>query len=157
MIISTYSILRMLISTNLNAKLKLFDWNCLDNFIFDHALIYFYNYIFECFLDIVPLKCMFKKSYDHPWYDNDLRALRNLRNKIWRIFCKSGSNHDLMYYQDLCSRFNDHAMTHYLSYISKMKTNLKNNPGAFWKYINDKRIVRGYPSEMSYNNVLMTL
>lgn len=97
---------------------------------------------------------MFKNSCDHPWYDNDLRVLRNLRNKIWRLFCKSGSSLDLMYYNDLCLRFNDLAMTRYHSYILKIECNLKNNPGAFWKYINDKRNARGYPSEMSYNDVL---
>lgn len=41
----TYLILRIPISI-INAKLNLFDWICLDNFIFNHVLIYFYNYVF---------------------------------------------------------------------------------------------------------------
>ena len=70
------------------------------------------------------------------------------------MFCKSGIDNDLIRYNDLCIQFNSLAMTRYNSYISKIESNLTNNPGGFWQFINNKRHVRGFPSEIRYNNVL---
>ena len=138
----------------LNHKLDLIDWNCLDNYIFDFALICFYNLIFDCFLDVIPLKCFSRKSCDHIWYDGDLGKLCNQRNRAWKLFCKSGSECDLACYHNLCSRFGDIAMLRYSSYISKIELDLKRNPSGFWKYINDKRGSHIYPTETRYGNAV---
>lgn len=143
--------------TKLNDKLNLVDWNNFFGFDpLDHAVVLFYNFMFECFLEFIPLKCRVIKSIGHPWYDNELRKIRNLRNRSWRGYCISRSQSDLLIYQNLCVSFKDLAAAKYGSYISNIESNLTKNPSDFWKFINSKRCVRGYPSQIGYNNVFGT-
>ena len=73
---------------------------------------------------------------------------------LWRVFCRSKITSDLIRYKNLYIRFNELASTKYAAYISRVESRLTVNPVDFWKYINNKRNVRGYPSQMVYNNVL---
>ena len=77
----------------LNDKFDLIDndflYNCSS---IDCAVNSFYNFMFECFLECVPLKCVVLNSSRHPWYDNELRQIRKLTYKLYRTYCISNSS-----------------------------------------------------------------
>ena len=105
----------------INATLA--DFNCdllRDSLNIDVAISIFYNLLFDCFNKFVPIKYSFTKIVNHPWYDNDLRNLRNRRNKSWKLYCNSKSDEHLLIYNELSTQFNDYLANSYNSY-----TNLK--------------------------------
>ena len=106
--------------------------------------------MFDCFIKFVPLHCKRKAIVHHPWYDNNLRSIRNRRNGAWKRYCDSLLDSDLSIYQTLCNKFSDILSNNYASYLIKIQSNLNENPKDFWKYINNKRNATGYPFQMSY-------
>ena len=76
-----------------------------------------------------------------------------MRNRSYRSFWIS-KNIDLINYQSLRVRFNELVSDGYARYISKTESDLLLNPGNFWKFINSKRKVRGFPSQISYEGTV---
>ena len=135
----------------INSSLADFDWNILlicDDF--DKAVNVFYNFMFDCFIQFVPLYCKRNTIVHHPWYDNNLRFIRNRRNNAWKTYCNSGLESDFSVYQLLCNRFCNTLSCNYASYLINIQGNLNKNPKDFWKFINNKRYATGYPSKMTY-------
>ena len=108
--------------------------------------------MFKCFMEFVPLFSKGKTIVHHPWYDNNLKFLRNRRNKAWKKYCVSGVVSDLCLYQELCTKFYDTLSNNYASYLIDIQTNLSQHPKDFWKFINNKRNDTGYPSQLKYLN-----
>ena len=138
----------------INSSLQNYDWNLLyDCKNFNEAIFLFYELMYSCFIKSVPLYCKQFNISDHPWYDNDLRSLRNCRNRAWKSYCKCKTDSNLMIYNNLSRHFNDCLARKYNLYLANLESNLTNNPRDFWNFLKNKRINRGYPSRMDYNHV----
>ena len=57
----------------------------------DTAVSSFYSILFNCFLRCVPYVRQFNSASSHPWYDKDLKVLRNKRNKSWKKYSFSNA------------------------------------------------------------------
>lgn len=87
-----------------------------------------------------------------PWYNNELRTLRNVRNKLWKTYLKSRSASDYSYYQQAYSRFAILCESLYREYLDRMQLSLITDPRRFYQFINVKRKSDGFPSTLKLFN-----
>lgn len=94
--------------------------------------------IFQCILNqalekFVPTFVP-SSSDSPPWYDRELRHLKNLKNKSHRTYINARTDSAL-----------------YEAYTSDIMSSINTTPRKFWDFVNRKRKTSGYPSIMSYN------
>lgn len=83
----------------LNSLLSLLDWSCLYNCSdINDVLILFYDKMFDCFLKSVPITSLNLDIKRSSWYDNEVRALKNRKNKLWVKFKQSNQESDFINY-----------------------------------------------------------
>ena len=80
--------------------------------------------MFDCFIEFVPIQCKRNTGVHHPWYDNNLRFIRNRRNNAWKTYCNSGLDSDFSIYRLLCNRFCDTLFNNYACYLIKIESDL---------------------------------
>ena len=117
----------------------------------DTILNKFYDGLFKCFKKSIPMTRK-KTAHGPPWNTKQLNSLKNLKNKQYRKFKKSGLSIDYMKYSISRSVYNSENIRCYNNYLFKVKRNFKNNPKSFYQFVNSKRRVSGYPSMMKFGD-----
>lgn len=90
------------------------------------------------------------KVYKIPWYTPGLKKLKNLRNKFHKAYKSTNSalyNQKYLYYSREFTFLNKFL---YKQYVTDFESRIKNNPRAFWHYIESKKSRSDYPSRMVY-------
>ncbi|XP_046806162.1 uncharacterized protein LOC124419723 [Lucilia cuprina] len=113
----------------------------------DLILNNFYDVLFKCFKLSIPMRKLIIPN-GPPWNTKQLTTLKNLKNKYYKKYKKSGLSTDYAKYSISRSTFNLANIQCYNNYIFKVKTNFKNNPKSFYQFVNSKRRISGYPSMM---------
>lgn len=123
----------------------------------DSTVSSFYSCIFEIIDAYIP-KIIKKDKLTEPWLDSDLRALRNRRNKLYKIIKQSNNSSPeiINEHKELSIRFISSARTAYDAYINKLSQDLITKPKKFFDFINLKRKCSGYPSTMFKDNISST-
>lgn len=133
------------------------DWNDLlcipyiNNSTLDEMTSIFYNKIYYFMDKCTPKHC----SYNHtgpPWNSKLLSKLKNLKNKHYKNFKRSGLLVDYSKYSVARAEYNNLNNSLYKSYLQKIKNDFKYNTKAFYNFVNSKRKTNGYPSVMKLNN-----
>lgn len=137
----------------LNSLLRSVDFNSITHTTdIDIALSNFYSNVFNCLTQSVPVVKQKSTSSSPPWYNSDLRSLRNKRNKLWRIYLTSRSDFDLLNYQNTNSLFSELCDALYQDYLNRMQSCIITDPKRFFHFINAKRKSDSYPSTLNYLN-----
>lgn len=118
----------------------------------DDAVAQFYGKIFNCFQQSVPFVPQKNFSSSPPWYNKDLRELRNKRNKLWSAYLKSRSDSDFHNYQNAYTHFSELCETLYQSYLNQMQYNLISDPKSFFHFINVKKKSDSYPHTLNLDD-----
>lgn len=141
---------------NFNQLFNLLDsinWNTIFlNSNLDDMTIKFYNVLFDCFIEAIPLRKIREKQTNPPWFDMHVKTLKNKRNKAWVKFSKSRTDEDYNVYMEHKNEFENYTNFIYSEFIAKTQSELKSSPRNFWKYVDTKRKFDGYPLNMSYEN-----
>lgn len=141
--------------SHLNSLLANCDWSSvLDERDIDCAIRSFYVILSHCFLHCVPIcKAGGTRSYP-PWFNDELRNLKNRKSKAWKKFCDSRSDVDYESYSSLRSEFVSHLETLYSLYLENIRLSLRDDPKRFWSFVNSKRKSDGYPSSFSFGDIV---
>lgn len=107
----------------------------------------FYNTLACAFEQFVP-KVKVRDKNSRPWYNADLRKLRNKRNNEYTNKMKGQMNR----YECIKLEFDLLNKRLYDQYLQKLSKNIKSNPKKFWSFIKSQRSSSGYESKMSYGN-----
>lgn len=118
----------------------------------DDAISQFYEKIFNCFQLSVPFVPQKSISSSPPWYNKELRELRNKRNKSWRVYLNSRSDSDYHNYQTTFTNFSKLCESLYASYLNQMQSNLISDPKKFFQFINVKRKSDNYPPTLKLDD-----
>lgn len=121
----------------------------------DEMVTTFYSILHETFDLFVP-KATIRSSKKPKWHDKKLNKLKNLRNKEYRKLCAdriSSINADESKFIVARNEFENYRRELHAKFIKEQASNLRHNPAAFWRHINDKRKTNGLPQKIKYNNV----
>jgi len=102
----------------------------------------------------VPKKIL--NSRKAPWHDKTFQRLKNRKNKEYKRWIMDSTEDQLLrflHWRDELEQYDELA---YESYVNKMGSAIKSNPKLFWKFVNYKRNVSGYPAMMSFNKTACT-
>lgn len=129
----------------INSLLMEFEWdNLLSSSDVSRCYHIFKTLMLDFCLNNIPV--VKKKPYRLPWYNFNLKKLKNLRNKFFRKFKLTGCQISLAKYQRYSRDFNCLDKFLYRNYILGMEENIKSNPKAFWHFIKSKRSNSTIPS-----------
>ncbi|XP_017467809.1 PREDICTED: uncharacterized protein LOC108360135 [Rhagoletis zephyria] len=93
-----------------------------------------------------------KRPYKLPWYNRDLKKLKNLRNKFYNKFKASGSQFFFEKYQVHLKKFNCLNKFLYRNYILGIESNIKEDPKSFWHFIKSKKNNSSIPSAVFFED-----
>ena len=113
------------------------------------------NVLSEVLTTQVPKK---KKKIKNsaPWLNDIVRNARNLKNRAYKAFVRSGLESDYITYLNLSDNFNEVNKTAYDSYLSRKAGELKKNPKSFWKFVNDNKKNNSIPTLLYSNDSAIT-
>lgn len=137
---------------SLDNYLSSIDWSTLFQGSTDinAIVLIFYRVLFDGFTLFVPVTRKRNFVLSPPWYDDEIRKIRNRRNSAWKRFNHTKLDNDYQSYSDLRKLFQSYAKTLYDAYIQKVQENIKSNPSAFWDFVNAKRKSNGYPKSLTF-------
>lgn len=107
----------------------------------------FYN-ILNCSYDLFVPKMKIKQKNSRPWYNNELKKLRNKRNKEHKKF-KSGEINE--YELTKCS-FDKLNVSLYNKYISDISSKIRTDPKKFWTFIKSQNKSGENTARIKYKN-----
>lgn len=145
-------------STNyleLNQQLREINWNnvLLNNCLTPVSLDIMVNNFYLTLYSIMD-RCIKKHvPYTHsgpPWSSRQLSSLKNSKNKYYKKYKQTCSPADYNRYSVFRAEYNLLNKQLYNNYLIKLKTNFKNDPKSFYKFVNSKRKTVGFPSTMKY-------
>lgn len=138
----------------LNNLLNQTDWsfiyNC--NNCIDFVVANFYSVLYCYLLDSAPIRKTRKHCLSAPWYNGEIKSLKNQRNKAWYRYKITNSSLDYATYCHIRNRFNSVVNVAQEKYTSDLQNRIKSSPRYFWNFINKKRKNSSYPSSFSFNN-----
>ena len=65
----------------------------------------FYALLFQCITKVVPVRRKRFSSCYYPWYNVELRSLRNKKNGPWKKFSKTNNDIDFITYNQISDAF----------------------------------------------------
>jgi len=115
----------------------------------------FYNIIYPL-IELHTPKMIKKEKATEPWLDRSLRALRNKRNKLYKLIksCQVPEESILVQYHTLAHDFREKSNDAYNNYIANIGNEIISNPKKFFEFINIKKKCLGYPKSMTSNGVV---
>lgn len=119
----------------------------------DSSIDTFYKTLFDCINESVPQMCVNnEKNKKIPWHSKELAVLKNLKNRAYKKFRKSGSTSDFTNYSSIRSKYFLCSKNNYKKYLDNMKFKFRNDPKSFYNFVNLKRKKTAFPSVIKYNN-----
>lgn len=138
----------------LNNYLLAVDFSTLFNNVnMDEAVANFYDVLLHGFSMYVPSVRDRGYSSSPPWFNTDLRKLKNKKNKAWRKYLKHKNEESYIDFSNKFSAFKSLLDINYKTYIEDVACRLKSNPKTFWKFVNSKRKSDQYPNFMSFDGL----
>lgn len=139
----------------LNSILTSCDWSpVLEERDIDCAIHSFYIILTRSFLHCVPICKAGGTRSCPPWFNDELRQLKNRKSKAWKRFCDSRTDEDYDSYSSLCSQFAALLESSYNLYLEHMRLSLRDDPKRFWSFVNSKRKSDGYPASMCFGDII---
>ena len=78
---------------------------CLISDNIDDVVTKFYELFFQCITKVVPVRRKRFSSCYYPWYNVELRSLRNKKNGPWKKFSKTNNDIDFITYNQISDAF----------------------------------------------------
>lgn len=123
----------------------------------DDAVEVFYNELFAVIREHIPRRRRRSNCcINQPWWNNDLRRLRNRLRKARRRFFKHRSTENRNALTSIEQEYSSNQRNAFREYITKLETNAKSDPSAFWSYMKRRRQSKNIPREIRFRNVLAT-
>jgi len=133
-----------------------FDWYfSFFNYDAESAFNIFYDALHKYILEFVP-NCHFYKSTYPRWFTKEFKHLVYLKKKAHCRYKSSSLISDYKAFSILREKFKFESKKNYRKYVEGLKTLLKTNPKAFWRYDKNNRSINKIPIEMSLNNLSST-
>lgn len=124
-----------------------------DNQKLDNSINIFYKTFFECIHKSVPQVCHnHGKIKKIPWHSKELSVLKNLKNRAYKKFRKSGSTIDFASFSSTRSKYYMCSKNNYMKYLDNMKLKFRSDPKSFYSFVNLKRKRAMFPSVVKYKN-----
>ena len=109
----------------------------------------FYSALFDCIALTVPFTV--RNNPSGPiWFNQELRSLRNAKNKAWTTFLHSDASSDYAEFVALYDEFHALSSLQYESYLSSTQSEIFADPRMFWNFVNSKRKSDSFPSSLNY-------
>ncbi|XP_063707697.1 uncharacterized protein LOC134836418, partial [Culicoides brevitarsis] len=102
----------------------------------------------------VPKKIVMTRN-KAPWHDSTYFRLKNRRNRDYTRWKKSNSDELKLIFLKSRSDLDTYDAQAYENYVRNSANAIKSQPKKFWKCLDHKRQIRGYPNSMSYKNVFV--
>lgn len=94
-----------------------------------------------------------KRKRSRPWIDRNLARLKNARRNAARKAKATNDHQEFDVLDEIFVRENKKA---YDEYAKRQADLLTSDPKQFWRFIDEKRKVKGYPDSMSFENISAT-
>ena len=140
-------------------RLNSINWQTLlgNEKIIDKAVDQFYVAFKRILDDCIPRKKIRRRNdKDPPWFDKDLKNLRNRKQKLHKLYNMSkGTDNEQNYWQnylDSCEQLNSKITTSLETYNNKIESNIKSDPKSFFNYVKSKQKSNNFPSSMHFRD-----
>lgn len=87
------------------------------------------------------------------WVSNELKQIIINKKKSHKQFKLSKSQSDYITFSNLRTQCKTLAKVAYENYCKETETQLRKNPKSFWNFMSEKRITKGLPSVMHFNEL----
>jgi len=132
------------------------DWaNLFLNLGTDECVEAFYNVIWECIHQCVPLIAT-KNLYRPPWESPILKKLKNVKNRLFKKYKHSGTLLSYAQYAEARYRYFKCNKDCYAAYLRRLKSRIQTDPKKFFDFVNAKRKSSGFPSQFTLDNKTST-
>lgn len=95
-----------------------------------------------------------KRKYSCKWMTPALAHLRNVKNRAYNRYKRTGSNEHLQYFIRARNEYLSLNTILHAEYQRSQAELLKDNPKLFWKIVNGRRGTSGVPQKMKYGDRL---
>ena len=104
------------------------------------------NIIDEC----VP-KIVLNDTHKVPWFDGEIRNLRNKKKTAWRRGKKGNKASSWLKFRKLRNKLGHLLKKKYRQFINDLEPNIKSNPKRFWSFIKSKTGSGSIPTKVTWN------
>lgn len=118
----------------------------------DNLIDIFYKKIYSYMEQCIP-KIVESNRSGPPWGSKHLSSLKNKKNKLYKIYKKSGLHIDFAKYSSARAKYNLLNQSCYYEYLNRIRTNLSSDPKSFYKFVNSKRRSVSFPPVMKLDCV----
>lgn len=138
----------------LNQSLNEIDWSTeLATRNIEESVDYFYDCLLSNFNTHVPKLTNTKTSHNHPpWYDKSLINMKNRKNRAFRKYSRTGNQADYESYKPTRQEFRITQKFKHDSYVESAQEGIRIAPRKFWRYVDVKKRIIGFPSSMKFAN-----
>jgi len=135
----------------LRALLSSIDWtSLLSNLPVNDGASAFYTELWGCIQQCVPMSAP-KRTFRSCWETPHLRKLKNVKNRLFKKFKRSGSLMSYAQYAEARYRYFKCNKLCYKTYLRRVKANIRNDPKKFFEFVNTKRKSSGLHSKLKYD------
>jgi Reverse transcriptase (RNA-dependent DNA polymerase) len=113
----------------------------------DEAFCTLYAVLHDAVEKFVPKKIT-QRNNDPPWYNKNLKHLKNIKSKEYKK-CKSSGNFDS--YNAATDDFMKLQSELFGAYISRIQNELLSDSKYFWRFVNDRRKRDSIPAVVEFN------
>lgn len=131
------------------------DWNKLNCFDVNGALMEFYCILNTLLMNHIPKKKAILKQYPD-WFSGQLIRLIIQKNKLWKKYKSSQAVGDYALYKEIRTFAKSTTRKCYHDFVAKTESCLRNEPNKFWSFINSKKQISSLPSAMIYKDNTLT-
>lgn len=110
----------------------------------------FYTVMYESFERYVPKRKIKPKDKRKPWMNDELKKLKNRKNKLHKKLKKVFNDEANCEYQSISNELEQKMKTAYENYIIKVKSGIMDEPKNFWNFVNTKRKVSANPTSICH-------
>ncbi|XP_058456541.1 uncharacterized protein LOC131433937 [Malaya genurostris] len=138
----------------LSAEITRINWvEILAHGTLDETIEKFYYELDTIFRYLVPRrKRRYQSNNKQPWWNGELRNLRNRLRKARKRFFRTKNLDDKLLVRDLEHQFELLNASCFRLYVSRMEINLKAVPKQFWSHLRNKTSSRGIPVSVHYRH-----
>ncbi|KAL1374797.1 hypothetical protein pipiens_017885, partial [Culex pipiens pipiens] len=142
----------------LNERISAVDWDTLlDTSSVDESTANFYERLNSILHEVVPKKIRrMSHRYKLPWWNDELRTLRNRLRKATSRYMESKTAWDKVTVQNIEDEYNALNQESFRSYINNTQRSLKSDPSKFWSYVNSRKNANRTPTDVSYRDLNST-
>jgi len=122
---------------NLRSQIQCIDWERMLDMTMDEAWEYFFMEFDTAIKNSVPLLTT-KPKYKSIYTNREVLRLRKKKTTLWRVYCNTHCSLDYDRFARVRNELRSLTRTLKRNYEIDLANNIKDNPKAFWKYVNSK-------------------